>query len=48
MWCLVFVICVHGRWRCLDTARLERQRLPFVGEVEGKTATLVKEVLNSV
>ena len=37
------------RWcGCLDTAGFEWVRLVFVGEVEGKTATMVKEVLNSL
>ncbi len=50
---VVFSMCdcgfvCTGQWSCLDKARFERLRLLFVGEVEGKTATLVKEVLNSV
>lgn len=50
---VVFSICGCG-FVCLgggavfDTARSEWLRLPLVGEVEGKTATLVKEVLSSV
>lgn len=40
-------VCRGGGAALIQLARFEWLRLQFVGEVEGKTATLVKEVFNS-